>query len=85
VDQIGGLEECILTLSAELKLEDYETDYYPKKKMFESFFGGIFGTTARIKSLDSALKSPALHLQKLKESLSREQVLMLSPYSLQIN
>ena len=85
VDELGGLEECTVALASELKLEDYDLDFYPKKRAFEGLFGGIFNMAAQIKNVERAVKSPLEYSKKIKESLSREQVLMLSPYSITIN
>lgn len=85
VDQLGGLEECALALASELKLEDYDLDFYPKKRPFEGVFGSFFSMAATAKATEKFLRSPLEYSKKIKESLSREQILMLSPYALEIN
>ncbi len=85
VDQLGGLEDCTVALAGELKLEDYELDFYPKKRPFEGFLNGVFGMGAKLQNIEKAVSSPLEYTKKIKESLSREQILMLSPYTITIN
>ncbi len=85
VDQIGGLDACTVALAEELKLEDYDLDFYPKRTAFEGVLETVLGISTQIKTLESALSSPLEFSQKLKKRLSREQILMLSPYSITIN
>lgn len=85
VDQLGGLEDCTTALAGELKLENYDLDFYPKKRILEGLFSGLFNMAAKIEMVGLALNSPLEYTQKLKERLSREQILMLSPYAITIN
>ncbi|MGH1468763.1 MAG: signal peptide peptidase SppA [Bdellovibrionales bacterium] len=85
VDQLGGLEDCTVALAGELKLDDYDLDFYPKKRAFEGLLGGILGAGAKLKTVEEALSSPLEYTKKIKKSLSHEQILMLSPYAITIN
>lgn len=85
IDQVGGLDECTTALAAELKLEDYDLDFYPKKRALEGLMESILGISVKLKNVEAALSSPLEYSQKLKKRLSREQILMLSPYSITIN
>lgn len=85
VDKLGGLEECAASLAKELKIDGYELDFYPKTKGFGGFLDSFMQMSLRLSNIDTALRSPSEYAQRLKKSLEKERVLMLSPYAISID
>jgi len=84
VDEIGGLDKAIESLSTELALEDFDVDYYPKKSPIEGFILGLekFGARAEFLNKMFKLSSDAeLGIDQLIEKTSVEptKVYMLAP------
>lgn len=85
VDELGGLDDCVTSLSEELALEDYDLDFYPKSKGFEGFLEKVANTGVRIQEVENLVKNPMQSAQKLSEKLQSERALLLAPYYLKIN
>ena len=85
VDKLGGLEECAASLAKELKIDGYELDFYPKTKGIGGFLDSFVKMGVRLSNVDKAVRSPFEYAQKLKKSLEKERVLMLSPYAISID
>ncbi len=85
VDELGGLEDCVVALAGELKLEDYDLDFYPKKKAFQGLLNDFLSVGVKLQNAYETLSSPMEYTRKIKERFGNEQILMLSPYTMTIN
>jgi len=86
VDKLGGLEECAATLAAELKLEGYELDFYPKSKGFGGFIDSLNQVKSHFAMINMLFREPYSAAKNvLKRKIETDRVLMLSPYAISID
>lgn len=87
VDEIGGLEDAVAGLAGELKLEEYDVDYYPKKSPIEGLILSLEKFGFQASYLSNFLNHPSEMTEKeitsLKESLQGVQMLMPQKLNIQ--
>lgn len=85
VDELGGVEDAGLLMAEELKLEEYELDYYPKQRPFDRFFASLGGVSSLLKEVRSYVLKPTKALERDLKSLSHEGPLLWVPIDFNIN
>lgn len=86
IDEIGGLDDAVTGLAAELKLENYDVDYYPKKSPIEGLILSLEKFGFQANHLSNLINRPAETTQKelLKLRSSLQGVQMLMPQELNL-